>query len=61
MRTLRKFGRVLVDFLLEDLSGLDFFPELPSFIQQPIEADRPNRLWPIRWQDLFRQIALRFM
>ena len=46
---------------LEELSGLDFFPELPSFIQQPIEADRPNRLWPIRWQDIFRQIALRFM
>ena len=46
---------------LEELSGLDFFPELPSFIQQPIEADRPNRLWPIRPQDIFRQIALRFM
>ena len=46
---------------LEKLSGLDFLPELPSFIQQPLEADLPNRLWPIRWQDLFKQISLRFM
>ena len=46
---------------LEKLSGLDFLPELPSFIQEPLEADLPNRLWPIRWQDIFRQIALRFM
>ena len=46
---------------LETLTGLDFNPELPSFIQEPLEADLPNRLWPIRWQDLFRQIALRFM
>ena len=46
---------------LEKLSGLDFLPELPSFIQQPLEADLPNRLWPIRPQDIFRQIALRFM
>ena len=46
---------------LEKLSGLDFLPELPSFIQEPLEADLPNRLWPIRWQDLFKQISLRFM
>ena len=46
---------------LEKLSGLDFLPELPSFIQEPLEADLPNRLWPIRWQDLFRQVSFRFM
>ena len=46
---------------LESLSGLDFNPELPSFIQDPLEADLPNRLWPIRWQDVFSQIAFRFM
>ena len=46
---------------LEKLTGLDFFPELPSFIQEPLEADLPNRLWPIRPQDIFRQIYLRFM
>ena len=46
---------------LETLTGLDFNPELPSFIQEPLEADLPNRLWPIRWQDVFKQISLRFM
>ena len=46
---------------LESLTGLDFNPELPSFIQEPLEADLPNRLWPIRPLDIFRQIALRFM
>ena len=46
---------------LEQKTGLDFLPDLPSFIQEPLEADLPNRLWPIRPQDIFRQIALRFM
>ena len=46
---------------LEKMTGLDFLPELPSFIQEPLEADLPNRLWPIRWQDVFKQISLRFM
>lgn len=45
---------------LEERTGLDFNPELPSFIQDPLEADLPNRLWPIRWQDIVSQIALRF-
>ena len=46
---------------LESLTGLDFNPELPSFLQEPLESDLPSRLWPIRPQDIFRQIALRFM
>lgn len=46
---------------LERLTGLDFNPELPSFIQDPLEEDLPNRLWPIRLRDLFRQVSLRFM
>ena len=46
---------------LEKLTGLDFNPELPSFIQEPLEADLPNRLWPVRPQDVFKQISLRFM
>ena len=45
---------------LEELTGLDFNPELPSFIQEPIEADLPNRLWPIRPSDIFKLIALWF-
>ena len=46
---------------LERLTGLDFNPELPSFLQEPLESDLPSRLWPIRPLDIFRQIALRFM
>ena len=45
---------------LETLTGLDFNPELPSFIQDPLESDLPNRLWPIRPLDIFSQIAIRF-
>jgi len=45
---------------LERLTGLDFNPELPSFIQEPLEADLPSRLWPIRPIDVFKQIAQRF-
>ena len=45
---------------LEDLTGLDFNPHLPAFIEDPIEAETPSRLWPIRARDIFTQIALRF-
>ena len=44
---------------LEELSGLDFLPELPEFIQSPLESELPSRLWPIRWQDIFDQIVSR--
>ena len=42
---------------LEELTGLDFNPELPSFIQRPPESDLPSRLWPIRARDIFRLIV----
>ena len=42
---------------LEQLTGFDFLPELPEFIQSPLESELPSRLWPIRWQDIFDQIA----
>ena len=45
---------------LEEMTGLDFNPELPEFIQAPLEAEVPSRLWPVRWQDIFRQILIRF-
>ena len=45
---------------LEKLSGLDFLPDLPSFIQTPLEAELPTRLWPIRLQDVLRQLLLRY-
>ncbi len=45
---------------IEELSGIDFLPDLPGFIQEPLEAELPSRLWPIRKIDAFKQIALRF-
>ena len=45
---------------IEALTGLDFNPDLPEFIQTPLEADLPSRLWPVRTRDIFRQIMLRF-
>lgn len=45
---------------LEEMSGLDFLPDLPEFIQRPLESERPTRLWPIRKIDLFKHLALRF-
>lgn len=45
---------------IEEISGLDFNPELPDFIQNPLEAELPSRLWPIRLQDIFKQIMIRF-
>jgi len=45
---------------LEEASGLDFLPNLPSFIQDPLEADHPTRLWPVRLADVFRLFLLRF-
>ena len=45
---------------LEKLSGLEFFPEMPSFLKRPLQADRPTRLWPIRFRDILKLILLRF-
>ena len=45
---------------LEEMTGLDFNPELPSFIQDPLEAELPSRLWPIRFADILKLILLRF-
>ena len=45
---------------LEEIAGLDFFPDLPSFIQTPLEAELPTRLWPVRLSDIFRLFLLRY-
>ncbi|MBR2066083.1 MAG: hypothetical protein IJ983_03220, partial [Kiritimatiellae bacterium] len=45
---------------LEERTGMDFNPDLPDFIQRPIEAERPSRLWPVRFRDILSQIFLRF-
>ena len=52
-------GLVTIDEL-EEMTGLDFLPDLPSFIQTPLEAELPSRLWPIRFLDIFRALAIRF-
>jgi endonuclease G len=44
---------------LEELTGLDFLPDLPDFIQRPLESELPSRLWPVRVRDIFRLLALR--
>lgn len=45
---------------LEDMTGLDFLPEMPSFLKKPLKADRPTRLWPIRLLDILKLILIRF-
>lgn len=45
---------------LEEKTGLNFNPELPSFIQTPLEAEVPSRLWPIRLQDALSFVFRRF-
>ena len=45
---------------LEKLTGYDFNPDFPGFIQDPLESDLPSRLWPVRPQDILKQILLRF-
>jgi endonuclease G len=45
---------------LEEISGFDFLPDLPKFIQRPLESDRPTRLWPIRLRDIFKLASIRF-
>ncbi|MBR1920491.1 MAG: DNA/RNA non-specific endonuclease [Kiritimatiellae bacterium] len=45
---------------LEERTGLDFLPDLPAFIQDPLEAELPTRLWPVRLADIFNLLALYF-
>ena len=45
---------------LEKMTGLDLLPDLPSYLQSALQADRPTRLWPIRLRDLLKLILLRF-
>lgn len=45
---------------LEELTGLDFLPDLPEFISSPLESQLPTRLWPVRFADIIPQIALKY-
>ena len=44
---------------LEELTGFDFFPEMPAFLQDALESDLPTRLWPIRFFDAFKLVGIR--
>ena len=46
---------------LEELSGFDFLPELPDFIQTPLEAELPSRLWPINIGDIFSFLSIHYI
>ena len=45
---------------LEAITGFDFNPDLPEFIQKPLEAELPTRLWPVRLRDILKLIMIRF-
>lgn len=45
---------------LERLTGLDLLPEMPSYLQNALEADLPTRLWPISVKDVFKLVMIRF-
>ena len=45
---------------LENLTGLEFFPDMPKFLKSPLKRDRPTRLWPIRFIDLVKLLMIRF-
>ena len=45
---------------LEELTGLDFLPDLPEFISSPMEAELPSRLWPVRIGDVLNQFFLKY-
>ena len=41
---------------LEEITGWDFLPELDDDLEDAIEADRPTRLWPVRFWDAFKML-----
>lgn len=45
---------------LEEKTGLDFLSELPYFIQAPLEAELPSRLWPVNKSDAFKALLDHF-
>ena len=45
---------------LEEMTGLDFLPDMPGFLKKPLKADRPTRLWPVRLLDILKLVLIRF-
>lgn len=48
-------GLVTIDEL-EELTGLDFLPDLASFLQTPLEAELPSRVWPVGFLQAVKKI-----
>lgn len=44
---------------LESMAGINFLPDLDSFIAKPLKAQTPTRLWPVGFGGVFRLIASR--
>ena len=44
---------------IERETGLDFLPDLPDFIESPLEAETPTRLWPVKLADIPSLILMR--
>lgn len=51
-------GLITIDEL-EELAGFDFLPDLASFIQTPLEAELPTRVWPIGFFEALGKIFSR--
>ena len=43
---------------IERLTGWDLLSELPDFLERPLEAELPTRLWPIRFFDVFSMFGI---
>lgn len=48
-------GLISIDDL-EEMTGLDFLPDLASFLQTPLEAELPSRVWPIGFMQAVRKL-----
>ena len=46
---------------LESRIGLDLLADLPNFLERPLEAHLPTRLWPVRFVDIFSLMGVRFL
>ena len=45
---------------VEEKSGFDFLSELDDFLERPLEAGLPSRVWPIMKIDVFKQLKIHF-
>lgn len=43
---------------IEKATGLDFLSDLPDFIEDPLEADRATRTWPVGWMKFLSLVGV---